>query len=67
MPKKLLTVKDIVESFLTNHNVELDAADMYILGLYNDLVVLPKLEYDELLYIKDKYYADVEDWCEDDE
>ena len=61
MPTKggITTVKDIVMNFLENKNIDLDATDMYILGLYDDLVAISKHTYEDLLYIKDKYYADI--------
>ena len=69
MPKNLLTVREIVENFLENTDIKLVKNEEYeqVMGWYDMIVALPRHEYDELLYIKDKYYADVEGWCEEDE
>ena len=56
----IVTVKDIVENFLASKNIELDGTDMYILGLYDDLVAVPYPEYKQLLYVKDLYQAMLE-------
>ena len=53
----IVTVKDIVENFLTSSGIDLDATDLYILGLYDDLVAVPYPEYKQLLYYKDLYQA----------
>lgn len=56
----IVTVKDIVEHFLASQNIDLDATDLYILGLYDDLVAVPYPEYKQLLYVKDLYQAMLE-------
>lgn len=68
MPKELLTVKDIIENFLESTDIKLEKNKEYeqVMGWYDMIVALPKHEYDELLYIKDKYYAITEGECEED-
>ena len=56
----IVTEKDIVEHFLASQNIDLDATDLYILGLYDDLVAVPYPEHKQLLYIKDLYQAMLE-------
>lgn len=69
MPKNLLTVRNLIENFLGNTDIKLVKNEEYekVMDWYDTIIAISELEYRDLLYIKDKYYADVEGWCEDNE
>lgn len=69
MPKNLLTVREIVENFLENTDIKLLKNEEYeqIMSWYDMIVALPKHEYDELLDIRDRYYASQLNWSDETE
>ena len=69
MPKDVLTVRDLIENFLENIDIKLEKNEEYekVMGWYAEIIALPKLEYRDLLYIKDKYYASQLNWTDESE
>lgn len=69
MPKNLLTVREIVENFLENTDIKLVKNEEYekVMGWYDMIVALPRHEYDELLDIRDRYYASQLNWSDETE
>ena len=69
MPKNVLTVRDIVENFLENTDIKLVKNEEYekVMGWYEEIIAIPKLEYDELLKTKDDYYASQLNWSDETE
>ena len=61
MPKNLLTVRDLIENFLENTDIKLVKNEEYekVMGWYEEIIAIPKVEYSDLMDIKHKYYADV--------
>lgn len=69
MPKNVLTVKEIIENFLESTNIKLAKNEEYeqVMGWYDMIVALPRHEYDELLDIRDRYYASQLNWSDETE
>ena len=78
-----VSVRAIIENFIETVGIPVKKDENYefVMGLYDNIMAVPYNEYKELLYtskkfdelleeyndIRNKYYADVVDWCDEDE
>lgn len=69
MPKNLLTVRDIIENFLENTDIQLVKNEEYekVMGWYEKIIAIPAFEYRQLVYAQNKLDKMLLEGNEDDE
>lgn len=69
MPKKILTVRDILEHFLETTDIKLVKDEEYekVMGWYENIIAIPVFEYRQLVYAQNKLDKMLLEGNEDDE